>query len=252
MTSLLVLAIGFGVVSCDASRSFSGKPVSDQPPVLPDQSPAGIYTGMFKSLAIDPSPNRMVAGAVDEDNRLHLMIQDGLSQYGGVVSVGGDKLTGTLTEYLGARARFFGFDGVRSITLDGTVTERDRLFGDYSGDDEGFFGLDYVDTYENATSLDQTTGVWSFNLSSSGGAVYSITLDIDPDGLIFGTDTNGCVFSGSLGIIDARYGVYSSIVTLSMCDALNGEYDGLAYLGNLGLNLFFANDSYAFSTILSQ
>jgi len=194
----------------------------------------------------------MVAGAIDEDNRLHLMIQDGSSQYGGVVSVDEDALTGTLTEYLGARARFFGFDGVRSITLDGTVIERDRLFGDYTGDDEGIFALDYVDTYENASSLDLTIGIWTFNLSSSGGPVYDITLDIDPDGLIFGTDTNGCVFSGSLGIIDARYSVYRSIVTMSSCDSLDGEYAGLAYLGNLGLSLFFANDSYAFSTILAQ
>ena len=246
--ALFMLVIAIAVISCDGI-GFTGQ-------ILRQQSPAGIYTGIFQSTANMQSPNRMVTGVISKDFDSHLMIQDMVSQYAGVVSVEGDQLTGTLTEYLGARARFFGFGGVRSITLNGTVSQRDRLFGDYTGEDEGFFGLDYSAEYERGSSLDQTTGVRTFEMASSGGAIYNVTLDIAPDGLLFGTDTNGCVFSGSLGIIDERYNVYRVVVTMSSCDPVDGEYAGLAYrtdtAAGTSLFLFFANDSYAFSTKFSQ
>ena len=246
--ALLIAAHAHLLVSCDEA-GWTG-------PFLEDQSPAGIYTGALQSTATTPSPNRMVTGVIGADAVVHFMIQDSFSQYAGVVSVVGDKLSGTLTEYLGVQARFFGLDGVRSIVLDGTVSERDRLFGDYSGDDQGFFGLDYSDNYERASSLDQASGIWTFDMASSGGALYNVTLSIDPNGQLFGTDTNGCVFSGELSIIDSRYNAYKVIVSMSSCESIDGEYGGLAYradpAGSTWLYLFFANGRYAFSTILSQ
>jgi hypothetical protein len=199
----------------------------------------------------------MATGVISEESQVHLMIEGASSQYAGLVSVDGDNLAGTLTEYLGAGGRFFGFDGVQSITLAGTVAERDGVSGDYSGDDDGFFSLDYNANYERASSLDQTSGVWTFDMSSSGGAIYNVTLDIDADGQLFGMDTNGCVFSGALSIIDSRYNAYNVVVSMASCAPVDGEYTGLAYRGDFAagttqLFLFFANGRYAFSTILSQ
>jgi len=245
----VILAATHLVTSCDGALWIGDS--------VRNQSPAGIYTGIFRSTVTMPAPNRMATGGISEESQVHLMIQDAFSQFAGLVSVDGDKLAGTLTEYLGARARFFGFDGVRSITLVGTVAERNSVYGDYSGEDDGFFSLDYSARYERASSLDQTSGIWTFDMSSASGAVYNVTLDIDPDGQLFGTDTNGCVYSGALSIIDSRYNAYKVIVSMSLCAPVDGEYTGLAYRGDFAegstqLFLFFANGRYAFSTILSQ
>ncbi len=248
-TVFVIVAVLHLLASCDGAL-FIGQSVTNQ-------SPAGIYAGIFRSTITMPAPDRMVTGVISEESVVHLMVQGASSQYAGLVSVDGEKLGGTLTEYLGAQARFFGFDGVRSITLAGTVAERDSVFGDYSGEDDGFFSLDYSAKYERASSFDQTSGVWTFNMSSSGGAIYNVTLDIDADGQLFGTDTNGCVFSGALSIIDGRYNVYEVLVDISSCTPFDGAYTGLAYRGDFAagstqLMLLFANSRYAFSTILSQ
>jgi len=251
ITLFVIVAVAHLVASCDGVL-WIGEP-------LGNQSPAGIYNGFVRSTVTMPAPDRLVTGVISEDSQVHFLIQGFVSQYGGVVSVDGDKLTGTLTEYVGAQARFFGFDGVQSITLAGTVSEHDNVSGNYSGDDDGFFSLDYDANYEHASSLDQTSGVWTFDMSSSGGAIYNVTLDIDPDGRLFGMDTNGCVFSGALGIIDGRYNAYGVIVSMTSCGPVDGEFSGLAYRGDFAtgsttpqLFMFFTNDRYAFSTIFSQ
>lgn len=241
---------GFLVASCDGA-GWTGL-------ITRNKSPAGIYSGIFFSTAASRPESRMVTGIVSEDSEIHLIVQPtvSFSQYGGMVSVDGDALTGTMTEYLGARARWFGFDGVRSITLEGTVSERERLFGDYSGDDQGTFGLDYSDKYDRPSALDQVSGIWTFDLGSSGGGVYNVTFDTDPIGQLFGTDTNGCIYSGEFEIVDSRFNAYAVSVTVSSCQPVEGGYTGLAFRDSFQgierLWLFFDNGRYAFSTTLSQ
>ncbi len=244
------------VASCDGGTN--GDSFMRPSAALAEQSPAGIYTGIFQSTATAQSQARSAAGVVSEDSEVHLMLQaiTADSQLAGFVSVDGEALNGTLTEYLGARARWFGFDGVRSIVLDGTVSQGDSLSGDYGGDDAGVFRLDYSTLYERTSSLAQAVGVWTFDLASSGGGVYVVTLDIDPSGQLFGADTNGCLFVGDIGIVDSRFNVYNVSAGVSSCDPVDGEYSGLAFrdelAGGNALYFFIANESYAFSAILSQ
>ncbi len=247
------------VASCDGgSGPKAGDTLKRTKPTLTEQSAAGIYSGFFQSTAATQNAIRPAMGVVSETSEIHLMMEPVLrnSQYGGFVSVDGNVLTGTLTEYLGSQNRWFGFDGVRSIDLDGIVSERNTLSGDYTGDDEGVFQLDYDTLYERGSSFSQTLGVWTFDMAPFAGTVYNITLDIGPTGELFGTDTEGCVYAGEVGIIDSRFNAYSIAVIVSSCGPVDGQYSGLAFYDETdvgkALYVLFSNELYAFSTRLSQ
>jgi len=240
--------------SCGDGGSFA--------PVLPeDQSPSGVWRGPFTSttnVAVYP-----VTGLVSEDNDAQFLASV-ISQrhYSGNVAVNAAALTGTLNVYRGREGPFVGFDGVQSIVLNGTASERDGLFGDYTGaDDEGRFNLNYDRIYEDGSSLDLVRGLWIYTEASAGGALYTVTLDIDANGTVFGSDTEGCVYSGQLSIIDSDFNSYRATVSVSTC-IMNirniGNYTGLAYLSSIGdgqvsqLTMGVSKTNRAFAVLLQR
>jgi len=217
------------LVSCG-----DGGTISLTRPVPVVNSPSGIWAGSFTSTtngAIHP-----VTGVVSESNEAQFVATAMAERhYSGVVAVDGETLTGTLNTYLGREGPFLGFDGVQSIMLDGTVAERSGMFGDYTGDEDGGrFNLDYSANYETGSSLDSTSGIWNYSEASAGGALYTVTLDIDDNGTLFGTDTGGCVYSGQLTLIDDRFNSYQAEFNISSCITKNGDYVGLAFLTSIG------------------
>ena len=241
---LLIATAGWLVVACDGAR-WAG-------PLDIDQLPGGFYSGSFTSTVVQPSPARAVTGIISEGFDAQLLVAN--DHYAGFVAVSSNSLSGTLTEYSGRQGVFVGFDGTSTISLDGEVTERDGMFGTYTGDvDEGRFALTYNAAYEEGSSLDQLSGIWSHSQASSGGAVYTITLEVDGGGQVFGTDTAGCVFSGQLTIIDARFAAYRAAINVSMCDAVDGDYTGLVFYPNAGLlTIGTDNGLFAFATQLQR
>ena len=218
---LLSIAIsGFLVAACDGV----GWPAVRSA----DQSPAGVYNGSFTSTVTDPSPARQAIGFISEDFDGHFLLAD--QHYAGIVAVDGIALSGSLVEYRGRQGVFIGFDGRSTISLDGEVDQRAGASGTYAGENAaGRFGLTYNSVYEEGSSLDQLLGLTSYNESSSSGAVYTMTLQLDDNGELFGSDTSGCIFNGRLSIIDDRYSVYRAAVTVSACGEVDGDYNGLAF-----------------------
>ena len=216
------------LVSCGDSNSLSLAP-----PVPETNSPSGVWAGSFTSTR--NGAIRQVTGVVSEDYDTQLVAAAIAERhYSGIVSTDGDTLTGTLTTYLGREGPFLGFDGVQSIMLDGTIVERRAMSGDYTGvEDDGRFNLNYRNIYENSSSLDSTSGIWMYSEASPGGALYIVTLDIDANGALFGTDTGGCVYGGQLALIDDQFNSYQANFNVSSCITKNGDYSGLAYLSSI-------------------
>lgn len=241
---LLIATAGWLAVACDGVR-WAG-------PLDIDQLPGGFYSGSFTSTVIQPSPARAATGIVSEGFDAQFLVAN--EHYAGFVAVSGMSLSGTFTEYSGRQGAFVGFDGTSTISLDGEVTERDGMSGTYTGDvDEGRFALTYNAAYEEGSSLDRLSGIWSYSEASSGGAVYTITLEFDDGGQLFGTDTAGCVFSGQMTIIDARYAAYRATVNVSTCAEADGDYTGLVFYPNAGfLTIGTDNGLLAFATQLQR
>jgi hypothetical protein len=253
----IVVAVHLFLMSCDGdgrSNRFTG------PLPIVNESAAGIYRGTFTT-TLDPNPvAEDIVVIISEDNDAQFIVTSLTPHhYAGDIYVAGSSLSATLTDYRGSVARFFGISGLDTVHIDGNVLEAGAIAGDYSGtSDNGRFVLQYQDSYETASSLDFTSGVWVSNMVSPGGGIYSIAWDIDINGVIFGTDTHGCVFSGQMRIIDSRYNAYRVYVDISSCNRMSGEYNGLAFLSAVGaqqpnwMTLGISNNVFAFSTVLQR
>jgi hypothetical protein len=199
------------------------------PPVVKDESPAGLWLGPITS-TIDTSITQVV-GAVSVNNDAQFVAATVSERhYAGTLATAGNVLVGTLNVYRGKAGPFFGAAGLDSINVDGTALERTLLSADFSGDDEGQFSLSYVVTYEDASSLGLIAGTWLYSEPSAAGPLYTVTLDIDGSGAIFGTDSEGCVYSGQAGLIDAAFNAYSVAISVSECRLQNGDYSGLGWI----------------------
>ena len=74
--------------------------------------------------------------------------------------------------------------------------------------------LAYDALYDRAASLALLSGTWS---ESSGG--YTMTLVIDGSGTLNGSDTNGCVYTGSATLPDPAHNLYTFNLDIHTCHA---------------------------------
>jgi len=249
LLSCTIPLIAVAIAACDADGGFT------EAPLIIDESAAGIYTGTFTSTAGAEPVDYPVSGIISQLHNGQFIDAGSQWHYSGRLMVIGSDLSGTLIQYRGVQDRFFGIDGIDAITFAGRVAESDTIVADYTGvDDQGSLSLAYDDSYETESSLDKTTGIWTF----SGDAGYTVTLTIEFDGDIFGSDTNGCVYSGLISVLDGNYNAYRAVVLISECGLVNDEYNGLAFLSDFDggvlnrLTLSVSNDVIAFVPILDK
>ena len=255
--SLAVITSAF-LISCNSSSSEDSR-IPALAASATDESAAGIFFGTISADGPPPVTNRAF-GVVSEDFDVQFpVLLSSQLHYAGQVFVSGTVLSGTLTEYRGAFRRFSGVDGVSSVDINGEVLTADNLSASYSGaTGSGQIELDYNTLYETGSSLDSTTGIWSFGEAFLGGGAYAVTLDIDATGGLFGNDSDGCVFSGRIRIIDGRYNAYGASVAVDNCGNFDGNYDGLAFLsdrdsGRLNvLTISVSNDVFAFVSVFDK
>ena len=230
------------------------------PPLLSlhDESPAGIYLGVFTETSGTTPLGQPVTAIIDADGNTQLIFTMAAERHvAGRVDVDGDRLTGTLLEYSGAVASFTGVGGVSAFTVRGSVSTGAGITGEYeAGTHAGRFMLEYETSYDTPSSAEQAAGIWSFSRTSSGGVAYTVTWDIDDDGLLFGVDTLGCVFVGRVNVVDEHVNAYGLAVHVDSCGYFNGDYAGQAFLrsgagqGAGWLMLAMANDVFAFAAVL--
>jgi len=230
------------IASCSAEGGFT------EAPIIIDESAAGIYAGTFTSTAGPEPVDYQVTGIINQALIGQFIVTESDRHYSGKLNVVGSDLFGTLIQYRGVQDRFFGIDGVDSIAIEGRVAESDRIRADYRGEnDEGRLALAYDPSYETESSLDKTSGIWTY----SGAAGYTVTLTIEANGDIFGSDTNGCVYSGRIRILDRDFNVYRAVIQVSDCGVINDEYTGFAILSDV-LTISVSNAVIAFVPILDK
>jgi hypothetical protein len=78
---------------------------------------------------------------------------------------------------------------------------------------------------ERTASINLISGLWNYALRD-----YIFTLTINKEGGMSGTDTNGCVYSGTISIPDASINTYKINLTVSGCYSPGGSAYGQAIL----------------------
>lgn len=227
-----ILFIATLMTGCFHDDDDSPSPSVETQQEVEDQSAAGIYWSIvseFNSEAYDHAVRNPVDVIITSTGEARFIFFGSTdtplmdTQLVGNVNVAADKLTASLKEYSDGNVQ------LSTVEIDGTIATKDGAWGSYTwGQDFGRFVLNYISTYEEPSELSKLEGIWTFSQASSSGQTFTFTLTIDPDGMVFGSNTAGCVFNGKFNIIDSQYNIYRLLLETSSCGDLDGSYEGLA------------------------
>lgn len=106
-------------------------------------------------------------------------------------------------------------------STDGTVIPKDTIDVTYetqltvpSTTDPLHLVMHYSSLSERPSSLSIINGIWSRTQGD-----YTVTITINNDGSIFGSDTYGCTYAGTISIPDARLNIYTIYLDKSGCSS---------------------------------
>ena len=219
----------------------SGSATSPPPPPLPpppptNESPAGIWEGTFTSTVFNAVDQ--VLGVATATGDIRFISIDSGSQFFGQVTVSGDAVSGTLRAVSLAGGQFAGGPASGSVNIEGTLSARNSISGTFIGvGDEGTFSLTFNNLYDRDSSILKVQDHWSapetiFKILLPGLGAAPIGLAIQDTGDFAGADTDGCDYSGSIGILDPDFNIYDAALTVSSCGQLDGQYAGYGVLGD--------------------
>lgn len=238
LKTMLVLAISFFISACGGDGSDSSS--SNDSPQIDTRQVNGIYLGQGEEVGF----GSYTIVALVNNGQIQAVSDTGVI-YGGPVRLQeGDRFSSSLTLYDEFDNRRFG-----TASLGGNYVSERLLYGDYNSSSgaKGSFDLTYIpEIYERSASLDMISGTWMVNNVSASSSVT-----FDSNGGIFGTDSDGCVFSGRLVVPDDKRNLYQVSLTIESCGQYNGSYSGLGAMYSVSENDEFVaiatNSNYGFA-----
>jgi hypothetical protein len=81
--------------------------------------------------------------------------------------------------------------------------------------------------YRRNSSLNLISGTYSQTISTN-----TETYTIDSDGIISGSNSEGCIYSGDIKLIDSRFNMYKLDLSIANCGNKSDKYSGLATLSD--------------------
>lgn len=214
--AIVLLFFAFNIASCGGGGGGEGTP-----PPITNESASGIWEGTFFSNVTKHT--HQVIGIITETGEARFIV-DSRGQYSGNINVSGDVVTGTLRAYAPIGYIFPDGSIVGNVSVTGKVKTKVSLSVTYAGvGDSGSFTLIYNSRYERDSSLALISGTWA--MSDAG---YILTFTVNDNGTFTGSDSDGCVYNGTVSIINADYNAYRMNLVVSSCGIFNGSYSGLA------------------------
>ncbi len=194
----------------------------------------GIWRGTLTHSEITGTQD--VVAIVSENDEFRLISTTGI-QASGSLTAGRGSASGTLRFYPAEGETFSSDRATLTGTFDGSAEEAVRLDGDWvasiDSNIEGRFRLTYDTVYTEDSSLTRLAGNY-FAQDVSG---FSRSIVVQDTGVIEGSDADGCNYSGTAAIIDAEWNAYDLSITVTDCDERAGDYNGLGFLDDNGLEL---------------
>lgn len=206
----------------------------------------GVWTGTFTQ---NGAGTAQLTGII-ANNQLRFLSIDAGALYEGVISVNGNKFTSSTTNYEIGGTIF------SSGTQSGTVNPGKTLSGTFQNSDgsSGTFSLTYDPITSRGASLATISANWTITVGSD-----SLTLSIDTNGTITGSDTSGCVYNGSVTISNTGVNIYTLAISIASCSdsTINGAYTGYAVVTdntttNDTLIYEVSNPNYLFAGTLNR
>jgi len=137
--------------------------------------------------------------------------------YAGMYTVSGSSIS--------ANANIYNINGgfIGTANIAGIAVTEAALNGSFSTSygSTGTISLAYDPITDRGSSLATTEGIWSLTRGA-----YTLTLAIDINGMITGSDTDGCLYNGNGSVIDPSKNIYRVDTTVTSCGVFNGSYSG--------------------------
>jgi hypothetical protein len=227
--------------ACDGDAGFSP----------PDEEAGGIYTGTLNADVGGVPTVFPINGAITPNNNLNMRGVD--VHIAGPVTTSQVKFQADLTAFVGESGGFYGMDGLDPVVMDGLATGGATIAGDWAAPGViGTFALTYDGLSTEFASLDLTAGSWTYN------GAFGVTLNVDAAGVVTGTDSNACSFTGQIDVLDQFLNVYFVSMVVSSCGVNDGDYSGSVFLASVGgleldqMTLGVSNDLSAYSVVLDK
>lgn len=194
----------------------------------------GIWRGTLTHTEI--SGTQSVVAIVSENDEFRLISTTGI-QASGTLTAGRSSASGDLRFYPAEGETFNNDRTSLTGTFEGDAEEATRLDGDWvasvDGNIEGSFRLTYDSVYAEDSSLTRLAGNY-FAQDISG---FSRSIVVQNTGVIEGSDSDGCNYAGTAAIIDTQWNAYDLTITVTNCSERAGDYNGLGFLDDNGLEL---------------
>lgn len=184
-------------------------------------TPNAVATGIWQgTMSIDEVEGLEIIGLV-VGAEMRFVSLDANAAYAGLGSINGNDFTAEATGYdLDSGVNW-------TSEISGTISTGESISATYTGNGQtGAVELAYDPLSNRGSSFEKITGTW-FVTDGSNSLALTVT-----DGEIDGSDTDGCVYSGSISFPDADVNIYSMELEVSSCGEDNGAYEGFAVLGD--------------------
>ena len=174
-------------------------------------------TGVWEGTFTENGVGTFSLTGIVEGNQMRFISTEAGAIYVGTISVSGTSFTATTTSYA------IGGTAFSTTNMSGTVTTKSTISGTFTSSTgaTGSFSLAYDTVTDKGSSLAITDGNWT---ETSGGS--TTTISIDSTGALTGSDTSGCVYLGTVSIIDSTVNIYNLSISASSCGVYNGTYAG--------------------------
>jgi len=185
----------------------------------------GVWVGSFYEEGVAYDLHALIY-----ENKVYAYSERGDTFYEGRLFSKGSKVSGTIDIYqLGG-----GFFDETSIS--GIIVEQDRITAKV--DSGATLDLIYDDIFERPSSLNMVSGIWTMTVGSD-----TTTIVVGSDGVVDGSDSDGCIYSGSIKTPDINRNIYKLNLIVSNCGSFSGPATGYATLSDFTDQ----NDSFIFA-----
>lgn len=220
----LLLCVYLALSACGGGGSSGG----GGSPTVPAASPSGVWQGTLTENGVGTTN---VLGLVLADQLRFISVDDDVV-YEGTITMSGADFTAAATSYSSAGA-------LATATLTGSVVTGTSMTGTFttSNGSSGSFSL----TYDPVSARGASLATLSANWMETDGA-YTISISIDSNGVLTGSDTDGCVYTGGVTIQSASINIYSISLAATSCGVFNGSYSGYGVVSDTSIT----NDTLTF------
>jgi hypothetical protein len=226
IAALAIITAGSLLAGCGGGGGSNADttPTAGTTPPTAAAPTAGAWKGTIVSTTTGQSSQ--VVALTGHDGHSVWMTTDG-RVWSGQVPLSGSHFDATFSGHMHEGAQFPDGTSHGSASMAFDHHAMSSTAGHYTGSgDTGTFHMGLSPMWSRPASMETVAGVYT--RSTSNG--YSMTMTIGANGQLLGSDSQGCVINGSVGVPDATHNMYAIDATVTSCGSLDGRYLGMGTL----------------------